>query len=543
MYVALMAATMVASCAQDGPMVMCQVDSLVKVLSSDSAWVESADTVHVARGENALFQFVLTSSEQIDSLQAEVERLSLGKTTCGWVHDVVSNTAPQGCDDMLSTPDNTYPDPIIDDDLETLDTLGHKTLWVDVNIPRDAEAGLYKGKVSVTGWKDGKKMVTKKPLYIQVYPVTLPEEQGLKMVNHHGPVTLMNDGEPVKGSSERYLELFQKVAEMAGEYGQNCWVMHERPQLLLNEDSTDFVLDFTWFDRVLEMLQQHGNLKYFCNGYMGGRPSDLDWNAASKFNASYVKDKQIVNESMDYTDPRLRTYIERYYSQVEKHFREKGWLNICYQHIADEPALKGTESQKSWTAVAGMVKEMAPGLRTIDACSEIVENQDVSVVILGDNIATMPPVPEGCERWMYTCCGPQGNFANRFVQQPLIKTRILHWINYRYNECGYLHWGLTRWDICKDPMHDVTPDGHDWPGGDCYIMYPGHEKVYPSIRLCAMRDGVRDYDLLKMVEAKSPEKAMELCQSVIQGPDKYNTDVKHFNEVRRQMLEFLSSQD
>jgi len=199
----------------------------------------------------------------------------------------------------------------------------------------------------------------------------------------------------------------------------------------------------------------------------------------------------------------------------------------------------GTESQKSYSAVAGMVKAAAPDLRIIDAAFEIIENQDVSVVVLGENIATMPAVPDGSERWMYTCTGPQGNYANRFIQLPLIKTRIIHWINYKYNECGYLHWGFNYWDLVDDPIHDVTPKT-EWPGGDCYIIYPGERRVYPSIRLWTMRDGIRDYDLLKMVEARNPEKASEFCDSIIQGPDKYNTDVEHFYSVRKQILEFLS---
>ena len=292
-------------------------------------------------------------------------------------------------------------------------------------------------------------------------------------------------------------------------------------------------------EKVVEMFKEYGNLKYFCNSHFGGRKDGAKWNEAMYFGITTVKDKQLVEDYVPHTDPRLEGFIQSYYSQIEKHFREKGWLDICYQHIADEPDVTGTESQKSWSAVAAMVKKAAPGLKTIDASSEIVENQDVSVVILGQNIETLPAVPEGSERWMYTCTGPQGNYANRFIQLPLIKTRLLHWINFKYNECGYLHWGFNYWGHSKDPLHDVTPNTQ-WPGGDCDIIYPGKEKVYPSIRLCTMREGIRDYDLLRMVEAIDAEKAKEWCNSIILGPDKYNMDIKHFYDVRRQMLEFLS---
>lgn len=92
---------------------------------------------------------------------------------------------------------------------------------------------------------------------------------------------------------------------------------------------------------------------------------------------------------------------------------------------------------------------------------------------------------------------PRGNFANRYVTLPLIKTRLLHWINYKYDSPGYLHWGFNAWGANGDPFGDVSAPANDWPGGDSHIVYPGYRKLYPSIRLAAMRDGIRDYDLLK----------------------------------------------
>ena len=530
--------------AKNAPMEIFQVSSLTKVLPCENQFTDMRDTIRVARGENATVQFVLTSSNNLTNLQACVKQKELGEIKTGWVHDVLNTNSTSGADDMITAPDNMYPDPIIDDEEEQLTSGSHKTLWVDIAIPRDAKPGLHKATLTVTGIKGGKTIKMKKAFCIQVYPVTLPEEQKLKVVNWYsaGDVKLLNGNNGTNISPDRYLELLQLVAETGAKYGQNCWLIAEKPTMKLNKDSTDFDLDFTFFDKVVEMFIKHGNLKYFCNSHMGGRAQNAQWCDGMRFNIYVVKDKALVHDYVPYTDPRLETFIKRYYTQIEEHFREKGWLDMCYQHIADEPDNMGTESQKSWSAVAAMIKKAAPQLKTIDASYEIIENQDVSVVVLGNNIETMPAVPAGSERWMYTCCGPQGNFANRFLQLPLIKTRILHWLNYKYGEAGYLHWGYNFWRHSNDPMHDATPQGQTWPGGDCFIIYPGKEKVYPSIRLCSMRDGIRDYDLLCMVEAISPLKAKEWCDSIILGPDKYKTDIKHFNEIRRQMLEFLSKQ-
>lgn len=46
--------------------------------------------------------------------------------------------------------------------------------------------------------------------------------------------------------------------------------------------------------------------------------------------------------------------------------------------------------------------------------------------------------------------------------------------------------------------------GNTLPGGDSWIVYPNNGKLYGSIRLEAMRDGIADYTLLKMLERRIP---------------------------------------
>lgn len=527
-----------------GPMSVYQTDPLVKILSTDSVFTDTPDTLCVARGENATFQFVVTATADCSALTATVTTGGLGDVAIGWVHEVYNTNPTHDAPDMLTTPDNMYPDPIIDDQEETISPDSHRILWVDIDVPRGTAPGLYRCQLTLKGMRDGREVHTRKRAFVKVYPVDLPEEQGLKVVNWYSPsaVGILGGGEPVAQGSDRYLELLQLIAETAARYGQNCWNVCERPEVRLNADSTDFVLDFTYFDRAMEMLIEHGNLKYFCNSHFGGRFEGAAWSDPMGFNVQYVEDKTIRQAFLPATDPRVKEYVQKYYIQIEAHFREKGWLDICYQHIADEPDNMGTPSQQSWSSVAAMVKEAAPGLRTVDASFECIENQDVSVVLLGPNIESLPALPEGSERWMYTCTGPQGKFANRFIQLPLLKTRILHWINFKYDEVGYLHWGYNYWQFSKDPLHDATPST-EWPGGDCFIIYPGQEKVYPSIRLCAMREGIRDYDLLRMVEAKDPERARAFVNSIILGPDSYEMDTRKFYEVRKEMLSFLSEQE
>jgi hypothetical protein len=152
-----------------------------------------------------------------------------------------------------------------------------------------------------------------------------------------------------------------------------------------------------------------------------------------------------------------------------------------------------------------------------------------------------PMIESGKEVWFYTCMEPLGNYANRFLEQPLLQTRILHWINYRYNLKGYLHWGLNSWRY-----NILLPDeGLDWgyrdvPAGDCWVIYPGYKKVYSSIRLEAMRDGIHDYELLKLLETKKPDGAKELVEGVVKNFDLYDNNIAHFRARRVKMLQWLS---
>ena len=93
--------------------------------------------------------------------------------------------------------------------------------------------------------------------------------------------------------------------------------------------------------------------------------------------------------------------------------------------------------------------------------------------------------------WFYTCLAPQGDFANRFLEQPLIKTRLIHWLNFKYGATGYLHWGFNQWFTGNDPYKETTrmneEGGNTLPGGDSWIVYPNNGKLYgPSVwKLCA----------------------------------------------------------
>ncbi|MDR3261172.1 MAG: DUF4091 domain-containing protein, partial [Tannerella sp.] len=108
-----------------------------------------------------------------------------------------------------------------------------------------------------------------------------------------------------------------------------------------------------------------------------------------------------------------------------------------------------------------------------------------------------------------------------------------------YDITGYLHWGLNYW---KDEAGDrsLYVDDTDWvPAGDAWIIYPDYGKVYSSIRYEVTRDGIADYELLRLLEKKDAKKAKELAKAIVKNMDRYNTNIASFRAKRIQLLESL----
>lgn len=177
----------------------------------------------------------------------------------------------------------------------------------------------------------------------------------------------------------------------------------------------------------------------------------------------------------------------------------------------------------SYRKINRYVKEYMPDVKIMDAV--MVSNElsdcyfDVWVPLLDllrkDYSFYQERQKKGEEVWFYTCLNPKENYANRFIELPLIQTRYLHWINYKFNITGYLHWRLNSWV---------------------------KNQLYTSIRYEAMRDGIDDYQLLKRIEAKDPIQAKSMEDQLIKDFDRYDNSIVRFRDVRKQMLDFLSEE-
>lgn len=169
------------------------IDPLTNVLPGIVYPPAGDDTVRVARGENAVLQFVISADDSVAAMTPVLRSLkteqgtSLDKAVLGWVRNVqASHAYVPAAPDALQSPSGEYPDPILTDTTVSIAAGGTALLWLDIPIPADAEAGLYEGSVRISGLKNGKRIVADRQFTIQVYPVTLPE-QSLLVTNWYFP--------------------------------------------------------------------------------------------------------------------------------------------------------------------------------------------------------------------------------------------------------------------------------------------------------------------------------------------------------------------
>lgn len=526
------------------------VDPLIKVFREDGEDRAQYESTEVARGEHASVQMVVRSETPIFNLRAELspfkhpsgQRILTPRAPRFVGYVPVDRPTQKPSKDQLRAPPADYPDPLWESAAVEVAAGQAQPVWLTIPIPTDALPGLYRGELTLTGVLNGKEQRLVKPVEIMVYsavagPARLWVTEWFAMQWRHMRIS----PEP---ESEEYYALLRRYARNMADHRHNVALIS--PLRLAHftigaHGSLD--IDFTRFDRWVEIFQEEGVIGRIEGGHIGGRKGG--WESEFVVSIRQIQDNRVVTRQVDPASAEARSFYARFFPALVAHLKAKNWLGLYMQHLADEPIQANIGS---YQAMAALARKYAPELRIIEAChtKDLVGSIDIWVPQLNylhnDFAHYQARQQAGEEVWFYTCVFPQGEYANRFLEQPLIKTRLLHWINYCYGVTGYLHWGYNQWTADSPFTHTTRPHGGPpyLPAGDPWIVYPGTNGPLDSIRFEAMRDGLADYALLEALGEKDPAAARDLAQRLVLGFDRYNTDVTAFRAVRRELLERLS---
>jgi hypothetical protein len=410
--------------------------------------------------------------------------------------DLTRNSMGVPADELVARAPVSLPDPYWEEPAIPVRAGQAQPAWLEFRIPADAAAGDYTGELRVDA---GSEAVTL-PVTLHVWNFAVPRERHLAMINwwlFPGP------GFPqLKPDSDEY---YRRLGEF-------CAFLVEHRQTDIN----------TGFD----LIGEDGDTSEF------ERYADTAFTAGIRqIHLHCVGDKTapILDPSSRVTENRVNFGK---LPALQKLIARRGWKRRFAVSITDEPFV---HHEQTYSRMVDRVHEAAPDVRCVEAVEgEFFGKLDIWVPKLSHLNLWYPRFDEarrqGAELWYYICCHPMGRYPNRWVDQPLLQVRVLHWMNYLYNLDGFLHWALNHFK--GEDFFSEAGIGGEYAPGERAIAYPGRRGLVGSLRFSAQRDGLQDFEYLWVLQDRLAgirkrigeqeaywldprQRSLELCRRVV----------------------------
>ena len=386
------------------------------------------------------------------------------------------------------------------------------SLWVDVELPSDFQAGNYDLTMRLY---NGNEVWGEKKVKIKVIDAELPKQKTIHTEWFYTDCIAQYYG--VRAFSEKHWKLIENFMKTAVNNGINMiltplftpeldtYIGGERltTQLLdinvVGEDKYEFNFDRLgrWIDLCNKCGVEYLEFNHFFTQWGANHAPKI----VAKVNG---KMKRIFGWETDALGDSYKNFLRTLLPQLVDYLKLKGVDKRCFYHVSDEPSMDSLEHYK---ACREILSEFLSDYPIIDALSniEFYETGAISKPVPG-----IPHINKFLDKnieglWAYYCGSGGTNVTCRMFAHSLARTRILGVQMYKFNIEGFLHWGYNfynNWNSYDtvDPCLDSTGN-YFVPSGDTYIVYPGKDgKALESIRINALREAMEDIRALQLCE-------------------------------------------
>ncbi len=494
------------------------------------------------RGQAKGFQVVLKPRENLPSVRVAFEPLvhqqSNATIASRWLAyhfvdyvKIENNSRATPREELVWTAPSEYPDQLSDARSRDLPPGQVQPIYIRVTAPRDAEPGLYRGRLHLQCASGSKAL----DIAVRVAPLALPEKMQLKFVYWFSWDAPCKEFGVAKTSEDGWRAL-ACLARLMRAHHQNAVTV---PWSLVRSWRTnDGTLrhDFRDFDRFVETFRSEAEDWLFLISHQGSRTTS-DWLCPTMSCHRHHVRRLDTGEAESIDAVELLPAIEQ-------HIGESGLLDRFAVHVADEPI---PQNRESYVELAARVRRAAPRLPRIDAIH--IPDLDGSLEIFVPQLNYLEKwlleyrslQRAGNELWFYVAWVPQGRYPNRMIDSHAVKSRVLHWLNALYDTTGYLHWALNHWHI---PLTSLGSPG------DQYICWPSERFIADSsLRYEAEREGLEDCQLFFMlrdaIEARgaSHDEAQRqieaMIRPVVRDFQDYSRSWRELEETRKKAVEAL----
>jgi hypothetical protein len=415
---------------------------------------------------------------------------------------VATNSPNRQLANLLRPAPAWFPDVLTEDRQCSLRKGARKAVYLTVKIPPNTAPGEYQGMVTATAGRVSASI----SLTLQVYPLELPDARHQMVTVWFSTSEFRKHHHLEPADDQGFDRMLKLYARNMAEHRQNVFRVGLGLIETRREDDGKLQFDFSRFDKLAQVFWDTGRMDLIETGFIA-RFGNGGWSSREilldTFPVKGTDGRRVSMSGEEFLPQFLRAFVA--------HLRANGWLAKTVFHICDEPS---NHNVMAWRKASEFVHRLAPELRRIDAIEtpHCLGDLEVWVPKL-DHLATWQGAFEqaqrqGNELWCYTVGIYQGGgLLNKTVDAPLIETRLMPWLNYRYDLRGYLHWGFNAWT--DDPIR--APGLHR---GDGWQVYPKPDGLLDSMRWEQMRNGLEDYECLWLLENKISQIKVTLAPRV-----------------------------
>ncbi|WP_018628640.1 DUF4091 domain-containing protein [Niabella aurantiaca] len=498
----------------DAPMAVWLQSSLQRIFPQSPAQTAAALELQAARNSRVSFQVAFRSNMKdqthISCSTEGAETLHPRVRYVGLVPMPHFNTdvSPEELDGVGYLP-GWLPDPLYPVTKTEAHPFESRSFWITLQIPASLSPGIHDFHVRMR-WQEGKEEKDKL-LHVKVKVSALVLQP---RSNFH--VTHWWRGEAIalqyetKMFDEQWWKLTRACMKNLIEHGndvafiQNFFelraVFKEPCQMLIVREPSPGKYEFDWsrIKRFVDMCRELGYKKFEWAHLW------LYWGVQDAMHV-YKKEgnayKLLWAENLSGTSDTYIHFLKQYLPQLHRFLLKENLLSDSYFHLSDEPWSEHVENYKK---ARNILRQLAPWMKVMDALSDVRYGReqltDIPIPIISSDEAYRK---EQIPHWVYFCTGPRNKWLNRLYDTPLPKLRMSGWLFYKLKALGFLHWGYNFWyTLDKEQPGDPFTEGaaYAYPGiayGDPFVVYPGPDGPYDSIRWEVFSESLQDYAILQ----------------------------------------------
>ncbi len=461
------------------------------------------------KGDRIHKQIILWSSSNVNGLSYSVsdlvkdgDQIVASNVKLRFGKYIKGDPEPKTCSAYPTHPTSVeIIDAVSDETVTSLTNSDPLKLWVTINVPSATVTGVYSGTITVNGGTA--------PLVfnieVNVVNYTLPDVANwnfhldlwqfpTQILSHYNTA---NPSAQITIWSDEHFELFEPGYRILADMGQKAIAAHIKegalgmPSMIkwIKKTNGTWEYDYTAFDKYVTALMSWGiNKQIDCFSPVGWNEAVIPyWNEVTS---------SMINLNATVGSTEYNTRWNHFLTAFKTHLDAKGWFDKTVLYL-DE--VEQSKLDNVFTMIQGNNSAWKIGIAHTTTLSAVNSSKlyDASGILGTTSISGR----SGKITTFYTSCTQVNPNSYVTPQTSLAEMTWMGWHATKEGLNGYLRWAYDYWQ--KTDPFDARDGAHT--AGDFAMVYRSSNnsppKYLPSLRLILLRDGIQDYEKLKILKA------------------------------------------